>query len=146
MGIGPIVSFPTATHSTLGSGKWQAGATFVMFIAKSSIFQAGSLITWQISFAGDDDRKQAHSAAFQPFFFWQLGKGLYLRSAPIWFWNIQSGEYHIPFSIGIGKVVKVGRTIFNIFIEPQYSFMHKGTQPQFQVFTGINLQFMKKKK
>ncbi|WP_417357547.1 hypothetical protein [Flavobacterium sp.] len=142
IGIGPMLSAPTASKDPLGTGKWQGGFAFVAFIAKSPIFQFGGLITWQASFAGDDDRPATNIAAIQPFYFWQLGKGTYLRGAPIWGFDIKNDAYSIPLALGIGKVVKVGDTMFNLFIEPQYSVLHNGTQPQFQVFTGINLQFM----
>jgi len=34
-------------------------------------------------------------------------------------------------------------TVFNLFVEPQYSLFHRGIQPQVQIFTGINLQFLR---
>lgn len=142
VGIGPLLAAPTATDDALGSGKWQAGFAFVAFIVKSPIFQFGGLITWQASFAGDEDRSNTNIAAVQPFYFFQLGKGTYLRGAPIWFFDIENEAYHMPLALGIGKVVKVGKTVFNLFIEPQYSMLHYGTQPQLQIFTGINLQFL----
>ena len=115
------------------------------FIAKSPVFQFGGLITWQTSFAGDEDRNKTNLAAVQPFYFWQLGKGTYLRGAPIWAFDIENDAYHMPLALGIGQVVKVGSTVFNLFVEPQYSVLHKGTQPEFQFFSGINLQFINKK-
>lgn len=143
VGVGPLVSAPTATADALGTGKWQGGLAFVAFIAKSPVFQFGGLITWQASFAGDENRGNTNLAAVQPFYFFQLGKGTYLRGAPIWAFDIANEAYHIPLGLGIGKVVKVGSTVFNLFVEPQYSMLHHGTQPQFQVFTGINMQFTK---
>jgi len=144
MGVGPLLVAPTASEAILGSGKWQAGFAFVAFIANSPTFQFGSLITWQTSFAGESDRNDTNLGAFQPFYFWQLGKGTYLRGAPIWVFDFENETFHVPIALGIGKVVKVDRTVFNLFIEPQYSILTKGTQPQFQLFTGINLQFLKK--
>lgn len=144
IGIGPLIAAPTASQTELGSGKWQAGFAFVAFIAKSSKFQFGSLITWQMSIAGDKDRANTNMAAIQPFLFWQLGGGTYLRSGPTWVFDFENEQYSVPFALGIGKVVKVDHTIFNLFIEPQYSILHKGTQPQFQIYAGINLQFVKK--
>ena len=32
-GLGPVFQFPTATDDELGSGKWSAGPTFVVFFA-----------------------------------------------------------------------------------------------------------------
>ena len=142
VGIGPNITMPTATESVLGSGKWQGGFAFVAFIAKSPVFQFGGLITWQASFAGDQNRPNTNLAAVQPFYFWQIGSGTYLRGAPIWVFDIENDAYSTPLALGIGKVVKVGNTVFNLFIEPQYAVLHQGTQPQFQVLTGINLQFM----
>lgn len=142
MGIGPMLSLPTASEDPLGTGKWQGGFAFVAFIAKSPVFQFGGLVTWQASFAGDEDRSSTSLAAIQPFYFWQLGKGTYLRGAPIWAFDMENDAYSVPLALGIGKVVRLGNTVFNLFVEPQYSLLIDGTQPQFQVFTGINLQFV----
>lgn len=146
VGIGPNLTMPTATADALGSGKWQAGFAFVAFVVHSPVFQFGGLVTWQTSIAGDEDRPSTNNGAIQPFYFWQLGKGTYLRGAPIWYFDFENDGYAIPLALGIGKVVKVDNTVFNLFVEPQYSVLHHGTQPQFQLFTGINLQFMSKAK
>lgn len=143
VGVGPFLTAPTATETELGAGKWQAGFAFVAFIVKSEVFQVGGLVTWQASFAGQKDRPNTNMAAIQPFYFWQLGKGTYLRGAPIWVFDLENDAYSTPIALGIGKVLKVGNTMFNLYVEPQYSILIKGTQPQFQVLTGINLQFLK---
>ncbi|WP_067144605.1 hypothetical protein [Pseudotamlana agarivorans] len=143
MGIGPSVTAPTASDDVLGAGKWQGGFAFVAFVAKSPIFQFGGLITWQASFAGDEDRAATSLAAIQPFYFWQLGKGTYLRGAPIWVLDFKKEAYSVPIALGIGKVVKMGSTVFNMYVEPQYSIYVEGVQPVFQVLTGVNVQFMK---
>jgi len=144
VGIGPNVTMPTSSEQALGTGQWQGGFAFVAFIVHSPVFQYGGLVTWQTSFAGDDQRSSTNNGALQPFYFWQLGKGTYLRGAPNWYFDFENNAYSVPLALGIGKVVKVGNTVFNLFVEPQYSVLHNGTQPQFQVFTGINLQFMEK--
>jgi hypothetical protein len=143
MGIGPMLTAPTASEDQIGSGMWQGGFAFVAFIAKSPVFQFGGLVTWQASFAGDSDRSATSVAAIQPFYFWQLVKGTYLRGAPIWAFDLKNDAYSVPLALGIGKVVKLGTTVFNLFVEPQYSLLIDGTQPQVQIFTGINLQFTK---
>ncbi|HLV40064.1 hypothetical protein [Xanthomarina sp.] len=142
MGIGPSVTAPTASDDALGTGKWQGGFAFVAFVAKSPIFQYGGLITWQASFAGESDRENTNLAAVQPFYFWQLGKGTYLRGAPIWVLDLKNEAYSVPFALGIGKVVKMGASVFNMYVEPQYSVYVQGVQPVFQLLAGVNLQFM----
>jgi hypothetical protein len=141
-GIGPQLTMPTATKDELGSEKWSAGFANVLFNAKSSRFQYGYLLTWQASFAGDSDRSDVNTGAFQPFAFYQLGKGLYLRSAPIWVYDFDNDSYSVPLGLGIGQVIPRGKTVFNIFIEPQISVLDHGPgQPQWQIFAGFNMQF-----
>lgn len=144
VGIGPMVTMPTASETSLGTGKWQGGFAFVAFLVKSPVLQLGGLITWQASFAGDKNRASTNFMAVQPFYFWQLGGGTYLRGAPIWAFDMENKSYSVPLALGIGQVVKMGTTVFNLFVEPQYAILVHGVQPQVQIFTGINLQFMKK--
>lgn len=142
-GIGPMVVAPTSNNTTwVGSGKWQVGAAAMAFLAKNHVFQSGGLVTWQMSVAGQDNKPDVSMMTIQPFGMWQIGGGTYLRTAAIWTFDLESGYYNVPISMGIGKVAKVNKTVFNIFLEPQYSILHYGTgQPQLQLFAGLNMQF-----
>jgi hypothetical protein len=43
--------------------------------------------------------------------------------------------------VGIGKVMKVDRVVYNVFVEPQWTVLHNGTgQPVMQIFAGVNVQ------
>ncbi len=142
-GLGPQVTAPTAPDERLGSEKWSAGFANVLFNARSPKFQYGYLLTWQASFAGADERADVNLGAFQPFLFYQLGGGLYLRSAPIWVYNFDNDAYSLPLGLGIGKVIPRGKTVFNVFLEPQASVATRGPgQPDWQIFAGFNMQFM----
>ena len=141
-GIGPQLAMPTAANDALGSGKWQGGLAAVAFAVPDPKFQVGGLVLWQASFAGDADRDNTNVLAVQPIAFWQLGGGTYLRSAPIWAFNLETGDYNVPFGFGVGQVVTVGRTVFNVFIEPQWTILHDGVgQPAFGLYTALNMQF-----
>lgn len=141
-GIGPQLTAPTATEDQLGSEKWSAGFANVLFNARSPKFQYGYLLTWQASFAGVSDRASVNAGAFQPFAFYQLGKGTYLRAAPIWVYNFQNDTYSVPLGVGVGQVIPKGKTVYNVFIEPQVSVSDKGAGwPKWQVFIGFNMQF-----
>ncbi|TYA58911.1 hypothetical protein [Formosa maritima] len=72
-------------------------------------------------------------AALQPFYFRQLGKGTYLKGILIWVLDFKKVGYSIPLALGIGKVVKLGSMVFNLYVDPQYSIYVKGVQPVFQV-------------
>ena len=119
-GIGPQVTLPTATDDVLGSEKWSGGFANVLFDARSALFQYGYLLTWQHSFAGDDDRDDVNVGAFQPFYFYQLGGGTYLRGAPISIYNFENDEYTVPVGLGVGQVIRKGDTVYNFFVEPQF--------------------------
>lgn len=127
----------------MGTEKRSAGLVNVLFAGRSKKNQYGYLLSWQESFAGEDSRADVNIAAFQPFAFYQLGGGTYLRMAPIWTYNLENDDYNIPVGLGIGHVIKRGHTVFNVFIEPQVSVADRGAgQPQWQVFLGLNLQFI----
>jgi len=141
-GVGPLVAAPTATDPAFGVDAWQLGAAAVYFNASSPQVQWGGLLTWQTAVSGEDD---ANVSVLQPFLILQLGKGTYLRSTPLWVFDIERETYNMPIGFGIGKVVKVKRTVFNMFIEPQWTILHDGYgQTGFAVFAGLNLQFLPK--
>lgn len=141
-GIGPQFTLPTASDDAVGAEKWQAGLANVLFNATDPTFQWGYLLTWQASFAGDDDRDYVSLGAFQPFLFYQLGQGWYLRSTGVWTYNFASDAYSIPVGLGLGKVVKSERAVVNAFVEPQYSVAtHGDGQPEWGAFAGLNFQF-----
>jgi len=143
-GFGPQLTAPTASKGKLGSEKWSAGFANVLFNAESRVFQYGYLLTWQHSFAGEGDREDVNAGAFQPFLFLQLGGGTYLRSAPIWAYNFENDDYSVPVGVGIGQVIRKGKTVYNVFIEPQVSVADSGPgQPNWQIFVGFNMQFLK---
>lgn len=142
-GFGPQLTVPTASKDALGSEKWSAGFANVLFNASSHLFQYGYLLTWQASFAGDEDREDVNVAALQPFAFFQLGGGTYLRAAPIWVYNLENDNYSVPLGAGIGQVIKKGKTVYNVFAEPQFSVADDGPgQPEWQIFLGFNMQFL----
>jgi len=142
-GIGPQLTIPSATDDYLGNEKYSAGLANVYFDASSKVFQYGYLLLWQHSIAGNDDRDTVNFGAFQPFAMYQLGGGTYLRSVGIWYYDFEQEKYSIPLGLGIGQVIKKGNTVYNIFIEPQYSIADKGDGiAQWQIFVGFNMQFM----
>jgi hypothetical protein len=141
-GIGPSASFNTASNDALGTGKNTLGVAAVVFAMPSPQFQIGGLVIWRTDIGGDSNRADVNLLAIQPFYFWQLGKGLYFRGAPVIPFDLTSGDYHVPIGLGVGKVVKINGTVFNFFIEPQPSILVEGVgQPTFQIYAALNMQF-----
>jgi hypothetical protein len=148
-GVGPIYTAPTASNDALGNGKHEIGVAALTVWTKGVIL-IGGLVNYQIGVGGDSNRPRTQFIAAQPFFMLQLGSGYYLRSAPIWFFDIEEPTYNVPFGLGAGKVVITEKVVFNLFIEPQFAVALRGIgQPAVQIFAGMNMQFKlgrKKKK
>ncbi len=144
LGVGPLLSIPTASDDELGTGKWQAGLAGVA-IAPSPKGILGGLLQWQASFAGDSDRADTNLLTFQPFGIYNLPNAWYLRSTAIWTFDLEDDRYYVPVGVGGGKIWKsAGGTIFNFFIEPQWTVAHDGDGwPRFAVFGGLNMTFAK---
>jgi len=141
-GIGPQLTAPTATERALGSGQWSAGFANVLFVANNPAWQYGYLLTWQASIGSNDSRRPVNVGNVQPFVFRQLGEGWYLRSTGVSNYDFDNNSYAVPLGLGVGKVVKVGKTVMNLFVEPQYSVLRQGPgQSEWGIFAGINFQF-----
>jgi hypothetical protein len=147
IGVGPLLACPTASSDSLGSGKWQAGAAAVVVRPLAGGSMLAGLVTWQTDFAGDANRAGTNLLTAQPSAVLQIGAGFYVRSTGLMTFDFENKKYLVPFGVGLGKVFKVGRTVVNSFLEPQFSAYSKGAaQPRWQVFAGINLQWFKQKK
>lgn len=143
-GVGPLLVVPTASNDETGQGKWQAGAagTYVSPLPGGSML--ARLVTWQIDFAGDSNRAHTNLLTAQPIGEFQLGGGYCPRSSGIWTRDFENSRTLIPFGIGAGKVFRIGKTVVNVFAEPQFTIYHKGdAQPAWQLFSGINMQWFK---
>ena len=140
-GLGPIYTAPTASNDALGHGKHEVGAAALTIWTKGIVL-LGALVNYQIGVGGDSSKPQTQFIVAQPIVMLQLGNGYYLRSAPIWFFDIEQPTYNVPFGLGAGKVIPTEKVVFNLFIEPQFAMALRGIgQPAVQIFAGINMQF-----
>jgi len=142
VGVGPLLVAPTAANDALGQGKWQLGLAGVVFHGISPLVQVGGLLTWRTDVGGDAARAPVNAMTAQPFVILQASSGAYVRSTGNWTFDLESGDYAVPVGVGVGQVVKSGSVIYNFFLEPQWTIMHKGSgQSRWKVFLGIHMQF-----
>lgn len=136
-GIGPLLVVPTATSPALGERKWQVGGQAVVS-APQPWGLAAALVAYQQAF--DDS---ARALTIQPFVFYNLTNGFYLRSSGIATVDLSRQRAVVPIGLGLGWVVPLnGGNLLNMYLEPQYSVVQSGPgQPGFQVFAGFNIQF-----
>jgi len=146
-GIGPSFGFPTHTDPALGLNGWGLGGTAVIFNA-GPIAQIGGLLTYNYNVGTKTEADKSNFMAAQPFLFFMIGKGFYVRSSAIMTFDFQNNLYNLPLGLGIGKIIPIGsKVIMNFYVEGQQSIYHFGDlQPLTQIFFGGNVQLVPKKK
>jgi hypothetical protein len=104
--VGPLMQFPTASNTALGTGKWDAGPGAVGLTIQGPRV-VGALINNIWSFAGSGDRQSFSLVTLQPFGNYNTPGGWYLVSSPILTANWQSGSgniWTVPVAGGLGKI------------------------------------------
>lgn len=122
-GVGPIISFPTATDKTLGTDKWSAGPSVVLLTTPGP-WVLGFLTSNIWSFAGDDKRSDVNQFLLQYFINYNFSGGWYLSSTPINTANWEedsSNRWIVPVGGGGGKVFKLGKLPVNLRTQVYYN-------------------------
>jgi hypothetical protein len=139
-GIGPTFVFPTASDTTTGQGKWQAGpAAAAAFTPRKWLL--GVLAQNPISFAGDKTQPQANALFLQPFITYQLGQGWFLRSEPQMIFDWQTDKQLLPVDGGVGRVFKIGPQYVNCFVEGAWNVSNDGPAPRYAITFGFSLLY-----
>jgi hypothetical protein len=115
-GVGPVLSFPTATDRLLGTDRYSGGLSAVVLTMPGS-WVVGALASQMWDYAGDSDGSDVNSFLFQYFINYNFPSGWYFTSAPIMTadWDAPSGEkWSIPIGGGAGKIVRLGKLPLNI--------------------------------
>ena len=118
-GFGPTLVLPTASDSSLGRGKWSAGAAAVAVYSKGP-WVAGALVNNIWSFAGNSDRSSVSAFLLQPFINYNLPHGWYLVTSPIITanWRATSGDQWIlPVGGGVGRLFRIGKQPINASLQ-----------------------------
>jgi hypothetical protein len=107
MGAGPVLLYPSATDSKLGSEKWGAGPTAVLLKQQSGLTY-GVLANHIWSFAGNNDRADINATFLQPFFAYQTKTyttlGLNTESTYDW----KSSQWIVPVNLTVSQMLKIG--------------------------------------
>jgi hypothetical protein len=136
-GVGPTLTFPTASDGLLGAGKWSAGPSAVALLMKGH-WVVGALANQQWSFAGwgDDD---VNAFLLQPFLNYNFKHGWYLTSAPIVTADWTSGQqWTVPVGGGGGKLWRVGRV--GLPVNTQIQGFYNAERPDFAANWQLRVQ------
>jgi len=141
-GVGPSITFPSATNSQLGSGKWSAGPTVVL-LTQPKPWTIGILGRQLWSFAGQSNRKDVNQFLMEPFINYNLTDGWYLLTDMILTanWNEDPGQqWTVPIGGGVGKLMNIGGQAINTKLEVYYNAVRPDNAPTWSL--GFTLQFM----
>jgi hypothetical protein len=118
-GVGPIISFPTATENILGTKKLSVGPTAVVLKIQGH-WLYGALANNLFSVAGPSTRADVNQMLVQPFANYNLKHGWYLTTSPIITanWQVKPDErWVVPVGGGAGKIVHFGKLPVNIYTQ-----------------------------
>jgi hypothetical protein len=114
LGIGPAVSIPTGGN-VRGIDMWGLGPS-VVILAQPAPWTVGGLFNTIWSVGADSTQASSTTGLFQYFVTRQLGGGWYVNTAPIITidWKAEEDKFVVPFGLGAGKVVFVGKLPLNL--------------------------------
>jgi hypothetical protein len=118
-GVGPVVSFPTASQGILGTKKLSAGPTVVVLRIQGH-WLFGTLVQNLTSVAGPSGRADVNQMLMQPFANYNIKHGWYLTSSPIITanWEVNPNQrWVVPVGGGVGKIVHFGKQPVNIYTQ-----------------------------
>ena len=144
-GIGPAISFPSATDDILGSGKWSAGPTAVL-LTQPKPWSIGVLMGNLWSFAGDSDRAAVSQFFLQPFVSYNLAQGWFLTTAPVLTanWHASSSQrWTVPLGGGFGKLFTIGTQPLNVMLQGFGNVVRPSGAPESAMRLTVQLVFPK---
>jgi hypothetical protein len=108
-GVGPVVSLPSTSIPTLGTGKWSGGPTAVV-LKQSGPWTAGALWNQVWSFAGNSGRNDVNQMFLQPFLAYQVARTvtLTLQSETSANWEVDEGRWSVPINVVVSKLSTFG--------------------------------------
>ena len=117
-GVGPTLTFPTASAKVLGNGKYEAGPALVVLTIQGH-WVIGTLANNQWSYAGWG-KNNLNALLVQPFINYNFPDGWYVVSSPIITANwraTSSNRWTLPIGGGVGKIVKFGKLPVNFQLQ-----------------------------
>lgn len=142
-GVGPILSFPTATDTVLGAGQWSAGPAVVGLVTSRRVV-TGVLASQLWSYAGDSDRPDVSLMTIQPFFNYNFDQGWYITTSPIITanWEAESdNQWTVPLGGGFGRVFNIGRQPVNASLAAYWNVVSPEGAADWTLRTQITLLF-----
>ena len=148
-GVGPVFGLPTTTDPTLGSGKWQAGPTFVV-LKQNGPITVGALGNhlWSFADATNAKRTSVNRSYLQPFLAYSTPAGITynVSSETSYDWSAAKGQkWTIPIIGQISKITKFGPFPFSIGVGAGYYADSPSIGPDWKLRTNFVIILPQKK-
>ena len=134
-GLGPAISYPSASDDSLGSGKWSGGPTVVL-LKQEKGWTYGVLANQLWSFAGSSHRNSVESTFLQPFlsFTTKTYTTLGLNTQSTYDWT--AGQWTAPVYVSAAQLLKIGK----LPVSFQLSYHNYVARPSFTPLWGVDFQ------
>jgi len=146
-GLGPVLSFPTATNEAVNTGQFAAGPTAVV-LAMPGSWVIGTLANSMWRIGGSDTGPAIHSTLVQPFINLNFKRGWSLSYSPVITanWNAASGdEWTVPVGLGVSKVAAVGTRPVSLSLQYYRNAVRPPGAGEHQVRMVVSLLYPKAK-
>jgi hypothetical protein len=143
VGVGYVTILPTATHAQLGLREWQLGPAAYIISTAVPKWVIGAIYQQPFSLESD-----VFSAQVQPIGTRLLPNDWYVGVSDfLWTLDNQNGEYNLPLSLRVGKVVTVGQQPLNISVSSFYTpeGLRSGSASEWGIKLDITFLFPKTK-
>lgn len=144
LGIGPIISYPSATDDVLGTGKWAAGPT-LLILKQEHGWTYGVLANHLWSFAGDGDRKEVNATFLQPFLSYQTKTkttfGVNMEATYDW----TEGQWVMPVNGFVSQLVRIGKMPVSFSLGGRYYADGPSGAPEWGVRLVVTLVLPERK-
>lgn len=141
-GLGPVLSYPSASNDLLGSEKWGAGPTMVM-LKQGGGWTYGLLANHLWSFAGADERVDVSATFVQPFLsFTTARQTTYgINSETTYDWEAEQAT--VPINLQASQLVRFGKQPVSLALTYRYYVDAPANGPDWGLSFTLTLLFPK---
>ena len=137
-GIGAMLSLPTATDDSLGSGKWAAGPAFRLTY-RTADWRIGLIAGQRWSFAGSDNRADVNQLLIRGMIHHPLPNNWFFVSAPLIAanWNLPGEDWLVPVGGGIGRKFTFNKHPWAWSVQGYYNVIKPDSAPDWIIRFAI---------
>jgi hypothetical protein len=142
-GVGPIIQFPTASSTDLGTGRWSAGPTAALIYSQGPWFN-GILAYHLMSFAGDGRRGSVDQTYIEPEISYNFDSGWYAQIDPpiTYDWTAEMKDaWALPVGADVGKAFNLGPQAMSFQIGSYDFVKHPEGGPGWMIRASATLLF-----